>query len=291
MRWSSICKPPAAWFINRRWHCPSQSRRNPINSIIRFLVLGFLQPFCYPPLQTVTLNQTVAFFLLAPSLFCLAQITAPASNLDTIGVTLLRQVTTNLNGAGIRGGQAEAQATGSGDWEVNPTSTSPPVNLFVGDFTYYTNTSSTMFTNSLGKESGHADTVAEFYYGLPNGVATNVSHIDVYEADYFLGLTIPNQLAITSKLINQSFIDSISRQIQDNTNYDNYAARYSTLFVSGVGDGSGVPVSPPGTCYNGIGVGASGTPASSIGPTTDNGRSKPDLIAPADNTSDASPQV
>jgi hypothetical protein len=243
----------------------------------------------------MTKNRKAALLLLASSLFCLSLTTASSSNLDTIGVTLLRQVTTNLSGSGIHVGQAEAQATGHGDWEVNPGQTNPAVNLPVSDFSYHSNSTATTFTNSLGTESGHADTVAQFFYGLPQGVATNVAHIDEYEADYFLNITIPTQVAISNKIVNQSFVLSgftPSEQISVNTNYDNYAAHYGTLFISGVGDGGGTPeVSPPGTCYNGIGVGAYGTSASSVGPTTDNGRAKPDITAPADNTSDSSPLV
>ncbi len=235
-------------------------------------------------------NQTIALFFPAWLLLCLVATAAQASNLDTIGVTLLRQVTTNLNGAGVRVGQVEAQLTPPPARSVgmHPAQTSPAVNLPVSHFSYHSNTTATTFPNSLGVEAAHADTVAQFFYGLPMGVATNVSHIDNYEGDYFIGVTIPNLTAITNKIVNQSFIANISQQVQVNTNYDNYAAMHGTLFISGVGDSGNV--NPPATCYNGIGVAAYGG-ASSIGPTTDNKRSKPDLTAPADATSDSTPLV
>jgi hypothetical protein len=216
--------------------------------------------------------------------------TARASNLDTIGVTLLRQVTTNLNGSGVHVGQAEAQLPPPpvGAWEVNPTQTSPAVNRPTNLFSYHSNTVVIGYPNSLGVESAHADTVAEFFYGLPSGVATNVAHIDLYEADYFISVTVPNLVGISDKILNQSFVAGLADQISVNTNYDNYAATYGTLFVSAVGDVGNV--SPPATCYNGIGVAAYGG-ASSIGPTTDNKRSKPDITAPADATSDSAPLV
>ncbi|MGH7952293.1 MAG: hypothetical protein ACREFE_10290, partial [Limisphaerales bacterium] len=67
--------------------------------------------------------------------FCAA---VRASNLDTIGVTLLRMVTTNLNGAGIPVGQAEAQdSTNPPTWEVNPGAVGQLTNLF----TYFYGTS------------------------------------------------------------------------------------------------------------------------------------------------------
>jgi hypothetical protein len=55
------------------------------------------------------------------------------------------------------------------------------------------------------------------------------------------------------------------------------------LFVSGAGNGAvsgnGGYVNAPATCYNGLGVAVIDGP-SSIGPSRDNGRSKPDITAP-----------
>jgi hypothetical protein len=97
-------------------------------------------------------------------------------------------------------------------------------------------------------------------------------------------------------VVNQSFIFLNSdytpvptnEQLAIDSAYDNYAAQYNTLFVSGVGNGGAV--NPPATGYNGIGVGAYGG-SSSTGPTLDNGRAKPDLTAPATETSYSTPQV
>jgi hypothetical protein len=89
-------------------------------------------------------------------------------------------------------------------------------------------------------------------------------------------------------VVNQSFIGPTNSQSTYDQIYDNYAARYNTLFVSGIGNGG--PVYPPATCYNGLGVAAYGG-SSSIGPTIDNGRCKPDITAPADVTSYSTPQV
>jgi hypothetical protein len=63
---------------------------------------------------------------------------------------------------------------------------------------------------------------------------------------------------------------------------------HSTLFISGANNGGAV--SPPGTSYNCISVGAYGG-ASSYGPTIDNGRCKPDITAPSNLTSFSTPQV
>ena len=88
--------------------------------------------------------------------------------------------------------------------------------------------------------------------------------------------------------MNQSFIGSTNSQSAYDQIYDWYAASNNTLFVSGIGNGG--PVYPPATCYNGLGVAAYGG-SSSIGPTIDNGRCKPDITAPADVTSFSTPQV
>jgi hypothetical protein len=70
-----------------------------------------------------------------------------AATLDTIGVTLLNTVATNLNGTGVRVAQVEADDPNSGEYEVNPTVPAQPVTKF----TYYgTSGSSSSFPNSVG---------------------------------------------------------------------------------------------------------------------------------------------
>ena len=235
-----------------------------------------------------------------------AEMTVHAEHLDAIGVTLLRSVTTNLNGTGIRVAQPEA---GAPTFEVTPSS--PWVQQPAGLFTYITSGGTTNnFPNSLGADSPHADTVASNFYGLPAGVATNVVHVDNYDANYFVQVSaivtpfttnytvsLPSS-NIDDAVVNQSFIFTepdgssipVNEQEAINSAYDNYAARYNTLFVSGAGNGAPVYVSPPATCYNGLGVGDYGG-GSSIGPTLDNGRAKPDITAPETATSFSTPQV
>lgn len=232
--------------------------------------------------------------------------TMRADQLDTIGVTLLRAVTTNVDGTGIRVAQPEA---GAPTFEVNPAISwvQQPVNRF----TYITSSGITNnFPNAMGSESGHADEVASNFYGLPAGVATNILHVDNYDANYFIRVSeqiigsTTNYSAslpatnINDAVVNQSFIftDASGNSVPTNeqkamdSTYDNYAAQYNTLFVSGAGNGSPPRVSPPATCYNGLGVGVYGG-GSSIGPTLDNGRAKPDIVAPESVTSFSTPQV
>ncbi len=244
-------------------------------------------------------------FLLA--VVCLGQMPTRASNLDSIGVTLLQTVTTNINGTGIRVAQMEGGYGTATNWEVKPgaSGVGQPAHLF----TYFSSSgSATGFPNAVGAESGHADAVGGFFYGVPGGVATNVTHVDNYNAGFFVQVFIQvigsttNYIAtlpstnINDSVVNQSFIFlnsdfthvSTNEQKAIDTAYDNYAAQYNTLFVSGIGNG-GV-VNPPATGYNGIGVGAYGG-SSSAGPTLDNGRCKPDITAPAGETSFSTPQV
>ena len=216
-----------------------------------------------------------------------------AAYLDTIGVTLLRTMTTNLNGAGITVGQAEASlSTNSPIWEVNPGVVGRPTNLF----TYFSGSppdylsvmATNNFPNLLGAESGHADIVAGYFYGLPGGVATNVAHVNNYDADTFISYYVNQGHAISERIVNQSFTDGVYDTNVDQI-YDNYAAQNGVLFVTGAGFG-GQPVYSPATCYNGIGVGSTAY-NSPDGPTPD-GRSKPDLVASdAPETSYTTPQV
>lgn len=212
-----------------------------------------------------------------------------ASDLDTIGVTVLETVTTNLNGTGVRVGQPEAFDSGTTNWEVNPGAgvVEQPTSLFT--YTSGLGTANT-YPNSINTESGHADSVAGNFYGIPGGVATNVAHVDNYDANYFIQVA-QNQITLNysasihsdsanDSVVNQSFIfGAVPLAIQQvvDSAYDNYAAQHNTLFVSGAGNNG--QVSPPATCYNGIGVGVSDG-GSSFGPTPDNGRAKPDIIAP-----------
>lgn len=224
-------------------------------------------------------------------IFC-AQPMARAQALDQIGVTLLRATTTNLNGAGIRVAQPEGGYDQGTNWEVNPAVVSHPL----GFLTYISASGSTTnFPNSISSESGHANDVGRLFYGMSYGVATNVVHVDNYDANHFYNDIVAaiNPPAITNSVVNQSFsfgAQTASVQQQIDSQYDDYAAQFRTLFVSAVDNGGNVHA--PGTSYNCIGVAAYAiNAATSIGPTIDNGRCKPDIIAPASTTSYATPQV
>ena len=209
-----------------------------------------------------------------------------AANLDTIGVTLLRQVDVTLQGSNVPVVQAEgAENTNSpATFEVNPAAVGQPASLFT-----YVSTAGTASTypNSVGAESGHADAVAANFYGTSGGVAPQIAHVENYEATHFYESVVLVSASTSGQVVNQSFVFTPASATVADQNYDNYAAQHGTLFVSAVGNGGAV--NSPGTCYNGIGVGVMDG-STSVGPTTD-GRSKPDLTAPGGYTSFSTPYV
>lgn len=201
-------------------------------------------------------------------------------------------IPSNLNGSGVRVAQVEAQVA-PGEFEVNPATENQPASLF----TYISASGTATGTpppNVAGAESYHADGVGEVFYGKGTGAASGVSHVYNYDADYFVNNIIEasNPPDIAAKVINQSFVetDQYGNPIEDPVTdqaYDNYIDEYNKIIVSGAGNG-GEPDSPS-TAYNDISVAAYGG-LSSVGPTAD-GRSKPDITAPAGVTSYSTPQV
>jgi hypothetical protein len=255
----------------------------------------------YRKLTMKNLFKRNAIFVFAGAFFFCATAWAQNVNTNAIGLTLLHDLGTNLNGSGIRVGQPEAAEDTNGIyWEVDPADVGEQAGP-TGLFTYYSNNvSSTMYPNSLGGESDHAYLVGQIFYGLVNndGVATNVAHVDTIEADGYYNNFIadlrklPN--SVTDAVVNQSFtegpLDASDQETVDSA-YDDYSMQYTTLFVSAACNASISPtVCAPGTSYDCISVGAYGGD-SSVGPTIDNGRCKPDITAPQGETSFSTPQV
>jgi autotransporter-associated beta strand protein len=216
-----------------------------------------------------------------------------AGALDDIGVTTLRARDATLNGAGVRVGQPEADEYGVTDeCEVNPS-------LFpYQTFTYINSTGASGLGG--GTVSSHADSVASNFYQSngttsSSGAAWGITKVDGYEANYYFNHFIANGIATPNAdaVVNQSFgfgTLSISDEQVVDLDYDNYTDLYGTIFVSAIGNPPGT-VDAPGTSYNCIAVGASQAGGYVTGPTPDNGRSKPDLIAPSSLDSFALPFV
>lgn len=246
-------------------------------------------------------KKRVAFQIVVSCIF-LASVAVCAQDGDIVGFRLLETFTTGLNGKGIRVGQPEAEDSSGLDatnnWEVNPTAVDRRVSLF----TWYSNgLSSGAVPNSLGTESGHADSVAGILYG-PSGMATNVIHVDNFEANSYINDYIVKDQGFsgtaTDSVVNQSYtfgpMDAQDQE-KDDSEFDNFSEKYNTLFISaadnyGTAPPNSVRVCVPGTSYNCICVGADDGD-SSVGPTIDNGRCKPDIVAPSGETSFSTPQV
>ena len=193
-----------------------------------------------------------------------------------IGISGIHHFDPSLTGAGIPIAQVEAS---SPDWQVNPNVPRPlacQMSWVCGSGC------STNFPNALGTESSHADEVGRLCFSVAPGIA----QLDNYEASYFTSTIIPNEVSITARIVNQSFA-YFARNTRVDQQYDNYAAKYNVLFVSGAGNSGWVR--SPSTAYNGISVAAYGG-SSSVGPSTD-GRCKPDITAPATMTSFSTPLV
>jgi len=191
---------------------------------------------------------------------------------DTLGLIPLRAITTNLNGSGVPVAQAEASAPA---FEVNPTNSE--VGQPTSRFTFINGTSTTSgFPNSLGSESVHSDNVGAVFYGMRFGVATNVAHVDNYDANTLVYHSVLYDNPMTARVVNQSFTYGAYYNFIDSA-FDSYADQYGVLFVTGAGFNNG-PVFSPATCFNGIAVGVYNNTGSPYGPSPD-GRCKPDITA------------
>ena len=216
--------------------------------------------------------------------------TVKADDLVTMGVRSLRALDGSLTGAGIIVGQPEALE-----------STNAPLLRSTrrcgegsGFLTWIsTNGTYTNFPNPVGTESGHADAVGRNIFGATQGVAPGIAHVDNYEADFFYYVDVVTNIGVPDSVVNQSFaffID-VASQLPIDSAYDNYTVSNGTIFCSAV-NGLNYGVGPPGTAYDCIGVGAYGVNAVvTTGPTFDNGRSKPDIVAPGMETSYTIPYV
>jgi hypothetical protein len=236
---------------------------------------------------------SVAAKLSIAFLICAIAISSPADDLDTIGVTLLRQVDPTLNGSGVSVAQVEGEdiftPNSAFPFEVSPAPVGQPVTLFTW-FSISNTTGAGTFPNNAGTESWHADSVGGNFYGIHNGVATNVSHVDNYEAGYFFNSKIAPSATVLAAVVNQSFNFAPSDQSVVDPAYDNYAVVRKTIFITGVGNGGPIVSNSPATTFNGIAVGVY-PGSSSFGPTSD-GRSKPDITSPGSGvTSFSSPYV
>ncbi len=229
-------------------------------------------------------HPTLKYILLAG--IC-ALSTAHADNLETIGLSDLLAREPGLDGSGVTVAQVEASAiTTSEVYQANPTSAGQAASKF----SFYDTDNPTLANPGAydsAKLSNHANTVANAFYDINTGVATDVDEIFVFNAGTFANNFLATSININAHVINQSFVFGEASDDIDQA-YDNYAAIYSALFVNGLNNGSNTTIPSPATMYNCISVGREDL-NHSAGPT--DGRSKPDIIAPGTATSFATPYV
>jgi hypothetical protein len=149
--------------------------------------------------------------------------------------------------------------------------------------------------------SSHATNVAGFYYGLFSSVAPGVTSIRVYEASnwasQFLGWSSGNYpQADPSRVGNHSYVGSWGADYADADELrraDLVAKQDGVVMVAAVNNGAGSAVPQLlASAYNVVTVGLT-SGSSSYGPTVVDvpGRVKPDVVAPASQTSWAAPMV
>lgn len=164
-----------------------------------------------------------------------------------------------------------------------------------GDFAGKTFT----FKSGAAGNSGHATTVAGYYYGL-SGIAPGITSIDVYEANNWLGsgflrtgsTSAPNSELRTIQ--SHSWIGSAGGSDVDVLRRFDFAIQQSEfLGVVGLNNNAQGNIPPLlGSCYNGISVGlTSGAHSYGTNTADGSGRTKPELVAPQTLTSWATPTV
>jgi hypothetical protein len=206
-----------------------------------------------------------------------------ASYLDEIGLTTLRARDTSLDGSGVTVAQVEASTNTTYEiWQTDPGNMGLNSDLF----TYYDEDSTYESGGSdfdSDKESVHANIVGGLFFSVTSGtqgsdgIAPGVDAIEMFYANYYPGYIIAKQVSTEAKIINQSFATE-ERSDDYESVYDIYASRYNVLFCNGVyKTDDSTEITSPSSSYNGIAVGIEND---SITPL-DDGRSKPDLVAPA----------
>ncbi len=150
--------------------------------------------------------------------------------------------------------------------------------------------------------SGHATTVAQFWFGLQSSIAPGISLIESYEANNWLGPGFLNGggsapvLGAASKIFSHSWIGSAGGPSNAYLRKLDSAIEAQGLVVcAGVNNGSG-PLDVPllSHAFNSIAVGRSDGMhrAGNTGMGLDGtGRMKPELVAPAGATSFSTPLV
>ena len=254
----------------------------------------------YPPSKTPFVDLRLPARLALAALFFAGN--AQANYADDIGLTALRAElgAAMPTGAGIGVSQIEASVSTGLSYMPDATST---------EFTGKTLTAK----SGASTISGHANTVASYFYGRFSSLAPDVTTVDVYDASAWIyngflrtgSLTTPasETRAIQNHswigmLLNANNTENVASEIEALRRLDYVIQQNDVLACVGLNNGSGSGIPPLlASAYNVIAVGltdgnhSSGT--ATIDPITvgDPGRVKPELVAPMPATSFATPLV
>ena len=159
------------------------------------------------------------------------------------------------------------------------------------------------FKSGASGVSGHATTVAGYYYGLTGSIAPGITTIDVYEANNWIGAGFLRRTtafaprAETRAIQSHSWVGSFggdgTADVEVLRRFDSAIQQSEFLGVVGLNNGSqgNLPTLLAG-CYNGISVGRSdGIHSYGTNTADGSGRTKPEVVAPFDATSWAAPTV
>jgi hypothetical protein len=148
-----------------------------------------------------------------------------------------------------------------------------------------------------GGTSGHGTTVGIYFYGNSSSQAPGITQIDAYQADDWINNNVMNKTVETRDVQNHSYIgyvadqsdaEDVIRRVDYMIDRDDYVSCF------GLNNGSSTEVPEIwGYTYNGIVVGRSdGNHSEADEPQFEGaGRIKPDIVAPLDATSWATPVV
>ncbi|AMV32189.1 hypothetical protein VN12_08700 [Pirellula sp. SH-Sr6A] len=175
--------------------------------------------------------------------------------------------------------------------------------------TYFPNTGSPEFAgksfSNLGPattpaQSSHATTVARNFIGNTWSIAPGVSQVDVYDAEFFVfnqqGLAsglqpLPTNVAV----MNHSFVADLipaSAGVEVNARMDHTINRDAFTNVVALNNGTGAVPQIYGQSYNSLVVGRTdGNHSYGVTTIGVTGRTKPDIVAPDEATSFATPIV
>ena len=193
-------------------------------------------------------------------------------------------------GSGVGVSQAEAHSAATQPYDYLPDTT---LSEFAGK-------TFTIMSGS-GSVSGHATTVAQYYYGSATSVAPGVTGIHNYDANNWLGsgflhygsTSAPN--AETQAIESNSWISPSANpadvEILRRFDYAIQQSEFLGVVALNNGNGGSVPTLLA-SCYNGVSVGLSnGNHSYGTTIADGSGRTKPELVAPSNATSFATPMV